>query len=565
MSESVGTAGPPKVFGPQGASKPTSFGPPGWTPPPPEKEKAQPAASSSSSAAPTAAAGGDASASSTASPSSSPADKKPEPKEPPPPSSTAADDDLDPPGEPLLPFPEGTLARIVGLKSATAASLNGELCSILRAADSAERVVVKTRLGEKSLKPANLQVGNCVYPRGSGYVPAVIGAVATVAMADAFRTRGLNGISTATIPVCASICVLLTLGLSAYLHRPCKKDDSWVPAVSALGSSMAARRVYRVGFIAAGILAASTVWLTGELLLTQLQEPLPPPPLPPPPPLAPEEPAAAVESGAEEESPAATDDVDTAAGTGADADAATADAFAEDPEDSGSDDSSESPDEEEDSPVSSGHSVESSEAGDAASEASSDNSSALNATERRLAFWRNETALMEWAPASMTKWGYIAAAGLAAQGLFAFDDKLSVQSVLHGIGFSAFAVGALQHVVLANSVLGGTAARAMPEAWSPLRKVLRLRRYLADGGPAALMVVVLISQSTSITRPTAARQRSPVTMTTRGILKESGLGKSIAMMQWAALVLMAVFYCTFAFDFWVGSQLAGQTLIEVDM
>ena len=51
----------------------------------------------------------------------------------------------------------GSVARISGLRALP--ELNGQLCHVLRLADSADRVVVRTSLGEKSLKPVNLLSG----------------------------------------------------------------------------------------------------------------------------------------------------------------------------------------------------------------------------------------------------------------------------------------------------------------------------------------------------------------------------------------------------------------------
>merc|ERR1711963_439770 len=98
----------------------------------------------------------------------------------------------------------------------------------LRPADgSSDRVVVRTRFGEKSLKYANLQSGKSVIARSAWAIGLVLGMLAVAATVDVFRTGGHGYLAIATPLVCG-IWLLATSFLCLWLYWPgCKPPDTW--------------------------------------------------------------------------------------------------------------------------------------------------------------------------------------------------------------------------------------------------------------------------------------------------------------------------------------------------
>merc|ERR1712110_1152432 len=108
--------------------------------------------------------------------------------------------------------------------------------------------------------------------------------------------------------------------------------------------------------------------------------------------------------------------------------------------------------------------------------------------------------------------------------------------------------------MLSNFVLGGPRGKPLLEASAFLARVWKWRRSIAEYGPLVLMLGPLSSQFLSTSHRTtmdASRARPSPSM--RSIFKDSGLPKSMALMQWGLMFLSVAFYTTFACDFWVAS------------
>lgn len=132
--------------------------------------------------------------------------------------------------------------------------------------------------------------------------------------------------------------------------------------------------------------------------------------------------------------------------------------------------------------------------------------------------------------------GYVAALGVAVQGIFTLETGLSVQTLMHFAGAIAFVLGTMWHADASNALfmdLGDTALAVSPAA----RMAIFVRRICSEGLPLLLFMVPVGLQ---------------VWHWASGSKCKGGrLQNVIGIAQWALVLDFAVFYCTYAFDFWV--------------
>eukprot|EP00927_Polykrikos_kofoidii_P064807 TRINITY_DN6044_c0_g1_i1.p1 TRINITY_DN6044_c0_g1~~TRINITY_DN6044_c0_g1_i1.p1 ORF type:complete len:350 (+),score=38.04 TRINITY_DN6044_c0_g1_i1:84-1052(+) len=132
--------------------------------------------------------------------------------------------------------------------------------------------------------------------------------------------------------------------------------------------------------------------------------------------------------------------------------------------------------------------------------------------------------------------GYVAAAGVAVQGVFTLETGLSVQTLLHFAGAIAFVLGTIWHADASNALfndLGDTALAVSPVA----RVAISVRRICSEGLPIMLLMVPVGLQ---------------IWQWSSGCESKGGrLQNVIGLAQWALVINIAVFYCTYACDFWV--------------
>eukprot|EP00928_Gymnodinium_smaydae_P031064 TRINITY_DN22924_c0_g2_i1.p1 TRINITY_DN22924_c0_g2~~TRINITY_DN22924_c0_g2_i1.p1 ORF type:complete len:459 (-),score=79.44 TRINITY_DN22924_c0_g2_i1:98-1474(-) len=389
----------------------------------------------------------------------------------------------------------GSVAKIAGLKAAP--ELNGELCQLLRLGEpGAGRVVVRTRLGEKALKPANIEVGFAVYPSWAKGLLAFMLAATVCIVGAVFATGGRHALACG-VPALAAAWLLTLSIVLLRLYRPCKPSGSWVPGFSMLGANPPLSRCFRLGLIMVGCLFAFTVHLQSELVLDHLAD--------------------VTQSMVEEivanatrarELAAANDSVNSSM-TGASSNTSSADV-------------------------------------DTAGENSSAGSSPkrLNATEIY-------AALVD-APGNCVWWGYAASVGAVVQAVFTFERKLSIRSCMHCSGIVLFVFSLGHHASLTNFVLNSPRGAPLVGASPMLRTVWWLRDKLANYTPLALLAVPVASQLMNSMKG-AGRHRGSQTI--MDYLRDSGTVASVVFVQWAAVILFVMYYTTFSCDFHVGAQL----------
>lgn len=132
--------------------------------------------------------------------------------------------------------------------------------------------------------------------------------------------------------------------------------------------------------------------------------------------------------------------------------------------------------------------------------------------------------------------GYVAAVGVAVQGVFTLETGLSVQTLLHFAGAIAFVLGTIWHADASNALftdLGDTALAVSPAA----RVAINVRRACSEGLPIMLLMVPVGLQVWH--------------WSWGGESKGGRLQSVIGLAQWALVLNIAVFYCTYACDFWV--------------
>jgi len=165
----------------------------------------------------------------------------------------------------------------------------------------------------------------------------------------------------------------------------------------------------------------------------------------------------------------------------------------------------------------------------------------------------NTTPIVIWAPNASFKWGYGAAAGIAIQAAFKFEQRWCVNAIAHCVGVVLFGGGAMQHALLTNVVMASSRAKAITDTSPWLAWLVKFRQRVTDMAPIVLLATPLLGQMFSgfKTKPNRAGNASM-----RSILKESGTITSAVAAQWALAVLFALFYGTWAFDFYIASQLS---------
>lgn len=138
--------------------------------------------------------------------------------------------------------------------------------------------------------------------------------------------------------------------------------------------------------------------------------------------------------------------------------------------------------------------------------------------------------------AESTNMGYVAALGVAVQGVFTLETGLSAQTLLHFAGAIAFVLGTMWHADASNALftdLGDTALAVSPSA----RAAIGVRRACSEGLSVMLILV-----------PVGVQAWHWVT----GSESRGGrLQNMIGIAQWALVLNFAVFYCTYACDFYV--------------
>mmetsp|Transcript_88313 Transcript_88313/g.175556 ORF Transcript_88313/g.175556 Transcript_88313/m.175556 type:complete len:323 (-) Transcript_88313:118-1086(-) len=132
--------------------------------------------------------------------------------------------------------------------------------------------------------------------------------------------------------------------------------------------------------------------------------------------------------------------------------------------------------------------------------------------------------------------GYVAALGIAVQGVFTLEAGLSLQTLLHFAGAIAFVLGTMWHADASNALfadLGDSALAVSPSA----RAAISVRRACSEGLPIMLLTLPVGLQLWHWA--TGAEGRG------------GRLQSVIGLAQWALVLDFAIFYCTYACDFWV--------------
>lgn len=138
-----------------------------------------------------------------------------------------------------------------------------------------------------------------------------------------------------------------------------------------------------------------------------------------------------------------------------------------------------------------------------------------------------------------TNMGYVAALGVAVQGVFTLETSVSPQTSLHFAGAIAFVLGTMWHADASNALfadLGDSALALSPAA----RIAIGLRRVCSEGLPVMLMLVPAGLEAWQ--------------WATSNQLKGGRLQNIISAAQWAVVLNFGVFYCTYACDFWVAIE-----------
>mmetsp|Transcript_91529 Transcript_91529/g.286390 ORF Transcript_91529/g.286390 Transcript_91529/m.286390 type:complete len:323 (-) Transcript_91529:77-1045(-) len=138
--------------------------------------------------------------------------------------------------------------------------------------------------------------------------------------------------------------------------------------------------------------------------------------------------------------------------------------------------------------------------------------------------------------AESTSMGYVAALGVAVQGVFTLETGLSLQTLLHFAGAIAFVLGTMWHADASNALfaeLGDTALALSPCA----RAAICVRRACSEGLPFILLMVTV-----------GLHLWQWVT----GCEGKGGrLQSAVGLAQWALVLDFAIFYSTYACDLWV--------------
>ncbi|CAE8690093.1 unnamed protein product, partial [Polarella glacialis] len=145
--------------------------------------------------------------------------------------------------------------------------------------------------------------------------------------------------------------------------------------------------------------------------------------------------------------------------------------------------------------------------------------------------------------------GYMAAAGLAVQGLCSLDtgscSKMTLRVLLHVAGSLAFLLGSAWHartfLKICNELSHtGLGASIVFQVAMLLRQLLAFCAFaIGVGGPLAFAASRLSDRFDSMAFGGLSREKVP------------GLKSFIALWQWVLVVNFALFYCTYTLDFWV--------------
>jgi len=157
-------------------------------------------------------------------------------------------------------------------------------------------------------------------------------------------------------------------------------------------------------------------------------------------------------------------------------------------------------------------------------------------------------------PVRSVEWGYAAAAGIGIQAVFSFDGKVNWRGVVHSLGMLLFAMSVFQHTMQSSFWITLPWGKSLVGAPGWLGTALRFRRTISEYGPMALMMGPLSSHLWSTSQMANAPRNRHASNSMNGIFKDSGMPKSIALMLWALVLLVAVFHSTFAFDFWFAAE-----------
>lgn len=166
-------------------------------------------------------------------------------------------------------------------------------------------------------------------------------------------------------------------------------------------------------------------------------------------------------------------------------------------------------------------------------------------------------------------YGYLAAAGVVAQGVFTLEMQLSAQSCIHWAGAIMFMNGAMNHAQESKALYAAAMQFSdhVPLLRSPfLTSTVAVRKFIVDYSsmfmflPVVLVQIFFASQGSSpppvpeipasatpaeraeierVARETHAQMPDPKTMNTMGA------------MQWAIIFQFAVYFCTYAVDLYL--------------
>jgi hypothetical protein len=179
------------------------------------------------------------------------------------------------------------------------------------------------------------------------------------------------------------------------------------------------------------------------------------------------------------------------------------------------------------------------------------NITAANATGPR----RNLTnEMLITGPDRSLEWGYATAAGIGIQAVFSFDGKVNWRGVVHSLAMLLFAVSVFQHSMQSNFWITLPWVKSLVGAPGWLGTALRFRRTISEYAPLALMMGPLSSQFWATSQRVNAPRNRHESMSMKGIFKDTGMSKAISLTLWALVLLVAVFYSTFAVDFWCAAD-----------
>lgn len=136
--------------------------------------------------------------------------------------------------------------------------------------------------------------------------------------------------------------------------------------------------------------------------------------------------------------------------------------------------------------------------------------------------------------------GYLAAAGVVLQGLLTLESQLSWRSLLHFGGAIMFVMGTMHHATLSNALLASVKDTPLVVGSLKAQWAMVVRRFCSEYGPVALMVLPLGHQVVRRVSPQKGEAGAGTT----------GIQNAMGMAQWALVLNFAVFFSSYAGDFW---------------